>query len=326
MILITALALLAMISVAFGCASSDEPNESITVAHALFESTALLVIADDQNYFAESGLDVSLQSFDTGVAALDAVLAGSVDMAVGTAEFPLVAQAFKGEEIATIGSVAKSDFIKIIARKDVGIGEITDLRGKKIGTTKGTIAEFYLGRYLELDGMTLQDIELVDLKPADYAKELTDGDVDAIASAQPGADVIKNLLGDDAIVWPAQSSQRLYSLIIARKMWIADNNEINEKFLGALAQAEKFAISNPDEAKAIVQRRLDLDPGYMEKVWSQNQFELTLDQSLITAMEDEARWMINNGLTTETTVPDFMSYINEEALKATKPNAVNFFR
>ena len=52
-------------------------------------------------------------------------------------------------------------------------------------------------------------------------------------------------------------------------------------------------------------------------------FSSSLDQSLITAMEDEARWIISNNLTTEKTVPDFMKYIYIDGLKAVKPVALN---
>jgi NitT/TauT family transport system substrate-binding protein len=43
-------------------------------------------------------------------------------------------------------------------------------------------------------------------------------------------------------------------------------------------------------------------------------------------MEDEARWMIKNNLTTEKTVPDFLKYIYIDGLKAVKPEAVNIIR
>ena len=64
----------------------------------------------------------------------------------------------------------------------------------------------------------------------------------------------------------------------------------------------------------------------METVWSQNQYSLSLDQSLIVAMEDEARWMISNGLTTEKHVPDFLNYIYEDGLRAIKPETVTIVR
>ena len=61
-------------------------------------------------------------------------------------------------------------------------------------------------------------------------------------------------------------------------------------------------------------------------MWSRNQLALSLDQSLILAMEDEARWMMRSGLTTETTVPDFAAYVYSEALQDVKPEAVNIIR
>jgi len=84
--------------------------------------------------------------------------------------------------------------------------------------------------------------------------------------------------------------------------------------------------AHPAEAEAIVQRRLGLDPGYMDTVWRQNQFALSLDQSLVTAMEDEARWLISSRLTTGTEVPDFLHYIEDDALQAVRPEAVSIIR
>ena len=54
---------------------------------------------------------------------------------------------------------------------------------------------------------------------------------------------------------------------------------------------------HPKEAKSIVQKRLHLDAEHVDRNWQRNIFSLSLDQSLITAMEDEARWMIHNNLT-----------------------------
>ena len=40
-------------------------------------------------------------------------------------------------------------------------------------------------------------------------------------------------------------------------------------------------------------------------------------------MNDEGRWMINNNLTTEKTLPYFRDYIYTKALEKVKPEAVN---
>ena len=255
------------------------------------------------------------------------MLNGEADIAVGIAEFPLVGRALQKEKIRIIGNIDKAEFIYLVGRKDRGIEKVSDLKGKRVGTTFGTVAHFHLGRFLNLHGMNMQDITLVDVKtPEEWVNAVVNGDIDAVATAQPYANSVKDRLGANAVVWPAQSGQPLYGLIISTDEWITKHPELASRFLKSLAQAEEYVIHNPAEAKAIVQKRLNLDAAYMETVWSQNQFSLSLDQSLILTMEDEARWMIKNNLTTEKQVPDFLNYIYEDGLKAVKPEAVNIIR
>ena len=94
----------------------------------------------------------------------------------------------------------------------------------------------------------------------------------------------------------------------------------------SLTEAEDYLTRHDAEAKAIVGKRMKFDEALMETVWQRYRFSLSLDQSLIAAMEDEARWMMKNGLTTEKQVPDFLNYVYVDALKALKPEAVNIVR
>lgn len=310
-----------------GLVACSERIEPITVAYSPFESTALYWIAQDQNFFSRNSLNVTARRYDTGVGSLDGMLKGEADIAVGANEFPLVGRALQKEKIRTIGSIAKSDFIYLVGRKDRGIGKALDLKGKRVGTTFRTIAHFYLGRFLELNNMSMRDITLVDVQsPEEWVNAVVNGDIDAIATAQPYAKTAKDRLGANAVIWSLQSNQPLQTQVIAADEWITKHPELVSRFLKSLALAEEYVIRNPAEAQAIVQKRLNLDAAYMETVWSQNQFSLSLDQSLVTTMEDEARWMINNNLTTEKMIPDFLHYIYLDGLKAVKPQSVNIIR
>jgi len=319
--------LVTILTVVFGSVSCSEKMESITVAYAPFESTTLFWIAQDQNFFSQNGLNVTPRRYDTGVGSLDGMVNGEADIVVGPNEFPLVGRALQKAGIRTIGSIAKSEFIYLIARRDRGIEKVSDLKGKRIGTTFRTIAHFFLGRFLELNGMNIDDITLIEVKtPEEWVNAIVNGDIDAVVTAQPYANAAKDRLGANAIVWSAQSSQPLQTQVISTDEWITEHPDLVIRFLKSLALAEEYAILNPAEAKSIVQKQLNLDTAYMDTVWAQNQFSLSLDQSLIAAMEDEARWMINNNLTAENQVPDFLDYIYVDGLEAVKPNAVNIIR
>ncbi|GAG37759.1 unnamed protein product, partial [marine sediment metagenome] len=51
-----------------------------------------------------------------------------------------------------------------------------------------------------------------------------------------------------------------------------------------------------------------------------------LPQALLIAMEDQARWRIENGLTDETDVPNFLDFLYFDALEVTAPEAVTIIR
>jgi ABC-type nitrate/sulfonate/bicarbonate transport system substrate-binding protein len=299
-------------------------TESIIVAYSPFESVTLFWVAENQNFFSQNGLNVTSHKYDTGAGALNGVQNGEADIAVGTNEFPLTVRALNNERIRTIASISKSDFIYLVGRADHGIENVSDLNGKRIGTTFGTIAHFYLGRFLDLNGINIQNVILVDLKtPTDWVSAVVNGSVDAVATAQPYANSAKDSLGVNAVVWSIQSGQPLYTQAISTDEWIAEHPELCSRFLKSLYQAEAFVINHPAEVKAIVKNQMNFSDAYIETVGHQNQFSLSLDQSLILAMEGEARWLISNNLTNQTVVPDFTNFIYLEGLNSVKPDAVN---
>ena len=323
--LIACLLLVAMLT--FGLSACSKEADALVVSYAPFESTALVWIAEDRGFFEDNGLDLTFHKYDTGAAALDAVLSGEADIAVGPAEFPVVGKALRKEPSRVVATIARSELIFVVGRKDRGIEGIADLKGKRVGTTFGTIAEYFLGRSLELRGLSGSDVTLVDLKtPLDWVNAVQRGDVDAVCTAEPYASSAADGLGANAAVWSAHDGQLLNGLAVTSEAWLGEHAELLPRFLRSLDQAGDYAAQNAVSAQAIVQNRLEMTDADVEKAWHRSDFRLSLDESLIAAMEGEARWMIRGGLTTETDVPDFLNYVYEEGLAAVAPETVNIIR
>jgi NitT/TauT family transport system substrate-binding protein len=300
--------------------------DSITIAMPRLESSALHWIAEERHFFSRNGLNVTFHEPGTGLAALGELLKGEADMA-GTAEFPLVSKVFEKERVRIIACTDKADYMFLQGRRDRRIEKVSDLRGKRVGIIPGTIEGFYLGRFLNLNGTNMGGITLVDVKTSEETvNALINGSVDAVVVAEPFASSVKDSLGANVVVWRVQSSQSLYGLVVSTEEWIKRHPELVTRFLKSLSRAEDYLIRNPAEAKAIVQKWLNVDVAFVQAAWSRNQFSLSLDQALIAAMEDEARWMIANKLTSEKEIPDFFDYIYLDGLKTVKPGVVNIMR
>ena len=327
-IIITALLVLSAAFNLSSCRNSENykgKTDSIIIGTAPLESSALIYIAENRGFFADQGLEVAIKDYETGAASLNGLLGGEINIAV-PAEYALVGKALQKEKARAVASIAKAQYFYLVGRKDRGIQKIDDLRGKKIGVVRKTIAEFYLGRFLELSGLDARQVSPVNIDIAKSRDLIMGADIDAIISRPPHISPIEKSLGANAVTWPAQSDQALYAIMVGGENWIKKHPEIIKRLLNSLLQAEKYLIRNPAEAKSIVQKRLNFDDSYMTAVWSRNQFALSLEQSLIIAMEDQARWMIKNNLTTETVIPDFLDCVYIDGLREVKSEAVNIIR
>jgi NitT/TauT family transport system substrate-binding protein len=217
----------------------------------------------------------------------------------------------------------KSQRFSVISQEGRDIDDIPDLDGKRIGISRRTTAEFYLGRFLVLHGISFRNVTLVDLKPRETVDAFRAGRIDAFVAERTAIEELQHLKNGTVMSWPAQSSQPSYNLITGRQDWIAGHPEPVVKFLHALDDASEYAAEHPEEAQKIVKKRLNLTDAYTNAVWPDHQFSLSLDQSLVLAMEDEARWMIANNMTNATVVPDFRRYIYSDGLESVKPGSVN---
>jgi ABC-type nitrate/sulfonate/bicarbonate transport system substrate-binding protein len=299
--------------------------ESVTLGGLTTDADIMFFIAEDQHYFSENGINFTFKTYDTGVQTIADLLNNKLDIA-GSTEYPLITNALAKENISIITNIDKSFVLDLIGLTDKGIKNVADIKGKRIGLPLGTINQFYLGRFLELNGMDIQDVSLVNQSPGQAVDALTNGSVGAVVTREPYETQIRKQYPNGIVSWSVQSSQAVYSVLICRNDWIKQNPDLVKRFMNSLAQAERYIAQHPTEAKAILQKRYQYSNDYITKIWPNNQFSLSLDQSLIVALEDEARWMIKNNLTVEKQVPFFNEYIYTDALKAVKPEAVNIIR
>jgi NitT/TauT family transport system substrate-binding protein len=303
----------------------SKQKDLVRVGTPPVEASALFFIAEDQHYFAKNGINVTIREYEPAITAVQGLLSGEVDIA-GTSEYAVVVMAFRNENISILVNGVEVQTNYIVARTDRGIHSIPELRGKRIGIPLETNVEFYLSRFLSLHGMQLSDVSLMDIRPDQFESAITGEGIDAIICWQPYVDHIKQQQGANVLIWPAQNSQPTYGVVIGRGSWVTRNPDLVQRFLKSLEMAEQCTIDRPDEAEAIVQRHLHLSDAYMKSVWPENRFSLTLSQSLVLAMEDEARWMIANNLTNATSIPDFDRYLYPGGLEAIRPSAVNIIR
>ncbi|MDP3726106.1 MAG: NrtA/SsuA/CpmA family ABC transporter substrate-binding protein [bacterium] len=296
------------------------PVEKVTVSNTEEYST-LIWIAENQGYFRDNGLEVITKDYPSGKLAADALLAGEADISV-SADMVLVSNSFTNPALRILGTADIVDNVEVIAMKDRGIRAPSDLKGKKIGATKKSVSEFFLGTFLTFNHLYLADVEVIDVQPKDMADALLRGDVDAVSTWQPNVFNMKQQLGNKVINWSAQSGQKYNMLFLTKEKFIKDHPEAIKRFIQSVIQAEEFVQEHNEQAKDFIAKKYSYSAPYMEDAWKGHNFTIKLSHDLILLMEGQARWRIENKLTDKTVVPNYLNYIYFDALEAVKPEAV----
>jgi NitT/TauT family transport system substrate-binding protein len=300
--------------------------EKVTIAYSATTDAVLAEVAHVKGYFLQEGLEVTPHLHPYGKRALEDLLAGKADFAT-VAEIPVMFAIMKGAKLSVIATIQSSNTDNaIVARRDRGILTLGDLKGKKIATTFGTTSDFYLDVILGVQGISRKNVEVVDIKAEEMANALAHGNIDAVSTFAPYATFAQKKLGNLAITLQDMDLYRWTFNVVAAQEYISENPGKVRKMLRALVKAEEFVRENPAEAQKIVAGFNGIETGIVRDIWSDTSFKVTLDQSLILALEDESEWAIRHGLTNAKKVPNYLDFIYFDGLSAVKPSAVRILR
>ena len=310
------------------CHKDDKvvPPEKITIAYSTASNAILVYIAFAKGYFAEEGLDATPQPYPFGKLALNAVIEGRAD--IGTsADTPIVFAVMSGKQITTLAVIQTTNKDNaIVARQDRGIAKPADLKGKNIGVTLGTNADFFAHAFLLAHGISSDKVKLIDMKPDEMSAAFSSGRVDAVSSFNPTINLLKKELGNRGIVFFGETVYTENFCLAAMRDYAKKHPETIKKVLLALIKAETFVQQNPEEGRRLAADFVKMDKAFLEELWPIFSIRVTLDQALLVDLEDQTRWILKKKLTTSKGMPNYLDSIYTDGLMAVKPEAVRILR
>ena len=315
-----------MVFIVSGCSDDSKQDRvsNIKLAAEMSLLPATVWIAEDKGFFDRYKVNLTIQEYDSGRNALESMLKdNTIDIAT-VAQTPVVFNSFNDEPYVIFATMAYSlDDIKVLARKDHGVLSPEDLKGKKIGATKRSTGHYFLEGFLAHYGYDLGDVDLKDINASDLEANLESGEVSAITSWEPHISKAEKALGKENLTLMISPTPfRKDFFFTAPELYAQQNGYALEQFLKALLDAEVFIKRNPEESQSIIANRLEIDLDLIRKIWDTFTFEISLEQSILVNLEDEAVWA-EKLLETRKEVPHYFDFIEKKPLSNVKPHGVN---
>jgi NitT/TauT family transport system substrate-binding protein len=245
-------------------------------------------VADKQGFFKAQGLNIGDRPLlGTGAKLAAAIESGSIDVGGG-----VITDAFNLQKADTttrvIGSLINSNYVDLIVSKKFmqethltvssSLAEkIQALRGKKIGITgPGSGTEALVTYLFKQQGLDVQkSTELVSLGSSNTAVlgALSAGRVDALSFFSPIGQAAETqgigtiLISPDRGDIPSMQGE-LHGVFYTRQNVIKAKSQAIQAFIRAIAQAETYIHSNPEQSLALLTTYLQLGPDVAKSAWA----------------------------------------------------------
>jgi len=214
-----------------------------------YQKTGVLVITRQrgtlEKHFAPQGIEVKWVEFSSGPPMMEAMNVGSVDYgAVGDSP-PVFAQA-AGAAIVYAAGQPITNGQGILVPKDSPIRSIADLKGKRIGFTKGSSAHNVVVQTLEKAGLTYADITPVYLTPPDAGPAFANGSIEAWAIWDPYF-AIGETKQNGRILVNAREVTKTNSFYIANRDFAKNNSAILQQIVEVTTVTGQWAEQHRDD-------------------------------------------------------------------------------
>src|SRR5262249_55563241 len=148
-----------------------------------------LWLADAIGHWKAEGLGMQFVEFQNGNEAFQAMTAGTLDVLTTGA----VISRYPAMGVGKVFLINDIEFAtaQLWCHPDMGIERITDLKGRKITTTMGTTAHFFLVSALRANGMGTKDVLIINQRIEDAVAAFVSKAVPAIALWMPHNFLVK---------------------------------------------------------------------------------------------------------------------------------------
>ncbi|MVT70035.1 aliphatic sulfonate ABC transporter substrate-binding protein [Bradyrhizobium pachyrhizi] len=214
-----------------------------------YQKNGVLVITRQrealENHFKPQGISVKWVEFSSGPPMMEAMNVGSVDYgAVGDSP-PIFAQA-AGAAIVYAAAQPIINGSGILVPQNSAIATIADLKGKRVGFTKGSSAHNVVIQTLEKAGLTYDDITPVYLTPPDAGPAFANGGIDAWAIWDPYF-AIAETKQNGRILVKTRDITKTNSFYIANRDFARNRGAILQQIVDVTTSSATWAQAHPDE-------------------------------------------------------------------------------
>ena len=207
-----------------------------------------IIIAQENGYFAEQGLEVEIIAPADAAAPPKLVAAGKIDLAISY-QPQLHLQVHAGLPLVRVGTLIATPLNCLVVLDEGPIRSIADLKGRKIGYSVAGVEEALLTAILGRYDLSLADVELVNVNWS-LSPSLMSGQVDAVIGAYRNFELNQMEIEDikGRCFYLEEEGLPPYDELIYVAHRTEHNKDAIRRFLTATEKATQYIVNHPQQS------------------------------------------------------------------------------
>jgi NitT/TauT family transport system substrate-binding protein len=206
------------------------------------------------------GIRVEERVFPKGLDVMQAIIAGELDVGAAASEAAIQGRA-GGAPVYVVAGFARGG-ARLVARPELDIRSVAQLKGKRVGVTRGAIQEVLLmaelSRHkLKADVAPGKDVQLVYLSYPDLNQALMGKQIDAMMQSEPqSSQAINKGFGREVLKpYGTPIGEPVRTMVMTEKFY-RERRAVAEKFMRCFVTATKTFIDQPGKAEQYVREAM----------------------------------------------------------------------
>jgi len=205
-------------------------------------------------------LKVEERVFAKGLDIIPGILAGEIDVGASALDAAVAGRA-GGSPVFVVAGFAKGG-ARIVARPDLNIKSVAELKGRRVGVARGGAQELLLFAELAKHKLSWsdqpgKDVQIVYMAFADLNQALQQKQIDAMCQSEPQSSQAINKGWGVEIIKPydTELGEPVRALVMTEKMY-NERRDVAERFMKLFVEATRTFVENPQLAEKYVRETL----------------------------------------------------------------------
>ncbi len=255
--------------------SKDGKLTEVTLGTTSWPTNMFYYLADEKGFFEENGVKVKIQDFSSTTESTNAFVGGKLDF-VTFASSETISPFEEGADYKIVMESDKSNGCEgLVATSD--IKSIKDLKGKTVATQMYSVDHMLLLTLLNNNGMSQDDINLVDMSIQEAGNAFVAGQCDAACIWDPYFSQAK-AAGGNVLFSSADNPDLITDVLGASSDMCENHPDAVKGVIKGFMEAVDYWKSNPDESNEYMGKKLGVDA---------DEFKSEMDGLIIPTMDEE---------------------------------------